>query len=178
MSFQHCRLRRISVSVSPLCLRTITMYAPISWIFCLDVLLLCISTSRYVRNGQYLKPSRATLEKCAYSFWFLVRLQPFSKIFFKFSWILQIFNLHIERMAVVRECNFSTGKILGKHFPEALVHTVHRTRAYGTRPMDSMDLCFRKTLSQNFPHAEIRHLRTFMFIVNIFAARKPAIFCS
>ena len=60
-------------------------------------------------------------------------------------------------MAAVRECNFRTGRILGKHFPEALVHTVQRTRACGTRPMDSMDLCFRKTLSQNSSRAEIRH---------------------
>ena len=63
-------------------------------------------------------------------------------------------------MAADRECNFSTGGILGKRFPEALVHTVHRTRAYGTRPMDSMDLCFRKTLSQNSSRAEIRHWST------------------
>ena len=35
-------------------------------------------------------------------------------------------------MATDRECNFRTGRILGKHFPEALVHTVHRTSAVGT----------------------------------------------
>ena len=62
-------------------------------------------------------------------------------------------------MATDRECNFRTGRILGKRFPEALVHTVHRTRACGTRPMDSMDLCFRKTLSDNSTHAEIRHFK-------------------
>ena len=58
-------------------------------------------------------------------------------------------------MAAVRECNFRTGGILGKHFPEALVHTVHRTSAAGTSPMDSMDEGFRKMLSQNSPRAEV-----------------------
>ena len=37
--------------------------------------------------------------------------------------------------------DFRTGRILGKHFPEAQVHTVHRTSAVGTSPMDSMDEC-------------------------------------
>ena len=59
-----------------------------------------------------------------------------------------------------RECNFRTGTILGKGFPEALVHTVHSTRAFGTRAVNSMHLCFRKTLSQNCPCAEIRHFCT------------------
>ena len=58
-------------------------------------------------------------------------------------------------MAAVRECNFRTGRILGKRFPEAQVHTVHRTSAAGTSPMDSMDECFRKTLSRNSPRAEV-----------------------
>ena len=58
-------------------------------------------------------------------------------------------------MAAVRECNFRTGRILGKRFPEAQVHTVHRTSAAGTSPMDSMDECFRKMLSQNSPRAEV-----------------------
>ena len=62
---------------------------------------------------------------------------------------------YFELMADVRECNFRTGRILGKHFPEALVHTVHRTRACSTRPMDSMDLCFRKTLPWNSTRAEV-----------------------
>ena len=81
---------------------------------------------------------------------------------------------NFERMADVRECNFRTGRILGQHFPEALVHTVHRTRAYGTRPMDSMDLCFRKTLSQNSPRAEIRHFflkswcQHIIFLIDLF----------
>ena len=51
--------------------------------------------------------------------------------------------------------DFSTGRILGKRFPEAQVHTVHRTSAAGTSPMDSMDECFRKTLSHNSARAEI-----------------------
>ena len=34
-------------------------------------------------------------------------------------------------MAADRECNFSTGGILGKRFPEAQVHTVNRTSAAG-----------------------------------------------
>ena len=58
-------------------------------------------------------------------------------------------------MADVRECNFRTGRILGKRFPEAQVHTVHRTSAAGTSPKDSMDECFRKTLSQHSPRAEV-----------------------
>ena len=51
--------------------------------------------------------------------------------------------------------DFRTGRILGKRFPEAQVHTVHRTSAAGTSPMDSMDECFRKMLSQNSPRAEV-----------------------
>ena len=51
--------------------------------------------------------------------------------------------------------DFRTGRILGKRFPEAQVHTVHRTSAVGTSPVDSMDECFRKTLSQNSPRAEV-----------------------
>ena len=51
--------------------------------------------------------------------------------------------------------DFSTGEISGKGFPDAQVHTVHRTSAVGTSPMDSMDECFRKTLSQNSPRAEV-----------------------
>ena len=30
-----------------------------------------------------------------------------------------------------RECNFAMGTILGKGFPQALVHTVHSTCAHG-----------------------------------------------
>ena len=56
--------------------------------------------------------------------------------------------------------DFRTERILGKRFPEALVHTVHRTRAFGTRPLDSMDLCFRKMLSQNSPRAEVAFSNT------------------
>ena len=62
---------------------------------------------------------------------------------------------HIEMSNFREMSDFRSGIILGKHFPEALVHTVHRTSACGTRPMDSMDLCFRKTLSQNSPRAEV-----------------------
>ena len=51
--------------------------------------------------------------------------------------------------------DFSMGRIPGKRFPEAQVHTVHRTSAVGTSPMDSMDECFRKMLSQNSPRAEV-----------------------
>ena len=51
--------------------------------------------------------------------------------------------------------DFRTGRILGKHFPEAQVHTVQRTSAEGTSPVDSMDECFRKKLSQNSPRTEV-----------------------
>ena len=51
--------------------------------------------------------------------------------------------------------DFSMGRILGKHFTEAQVHTVHRTSAAGMSPIDSMDECFRKMLSQNSPHADV-----------------------
>ena len=56
--------------------------------------------------------------------------------------------------------NFSMGTILGKDFPQALVHTVHSTCAFGTRAMNCMHLCLWKTLSQDCPHGEIRHLCT------------------
>ena len=44
-------------------------------------------------------------------------------------------------------------------FAQALVHTVHSTRAFGTRAMNCMHLCLCKTHSRDCPHAEIRHSR-------------------
>ena len=58
-------------------------------------------------------------------------------------------------MATDRKCNFRKGRMMGKRLPEPQVHTVHRTSAAGTSPMDSMDECFRKMLSQNSPRAEV-----------------------
>ena len=50
------------------------------------------------------------------------------------------------------------GTISGMGFAQALVHTVHSTRAFGTRAMNCMHLCLCKTHSRDCPHAEIRHL--------------------
>ena len=49
------------------------------------------------------------------------------------------------------------GTISGMGFAQALVHTVHSTRAFGTRAMNCMHLCLCKTHSRDCPHAEIRH---------------------
>ena len=54
--------------------------------------------------------------------WILQMFMNFTNVveFYRFSWILQILNFHIEWMATVRECNFRTGRILGKRFPNIL----------------------------------------------------------
>ena len=57
-----------------------------------------------------------------------IRPHEFDRFFLLFYKYLRII---FEQMAAVRECNFRTGRIPGKHFPEALVHTVHRTSAAG-----------------------------------------------
>ena len=38
---------------------------------------------------------------------------------------------YIINAITIRECNFAIGTILGKGFAQALVHTVHSTRAFG-----------------------------------------------
>ena len=48
------------------------------------------------------------------------------------------------------------GTILGKDFPQALVHTVHSMSAEGTSAMKCMHLCLWKTISQDCPYGKIR----------------------
>ena len=61
---------------------------------------------------------------------------------------------YIINSSTIREYNFAMETILVKGFAQALVHTVHSTRAFGTRDINSV---MSKIISQNCPHGEIRH---------------------
>ena len=75
--------------------------------------------------------------------------------FLLFPYVLLSCYHHLK--AKLGMSNFAMGTIMGKGFPQALVHTVHSTRAFVTCAMNCMHLCLWKTLSQDCPHGEIRH---------------------
>ena len=49
---------------------------------------------------------------------------------------------YIINASTIRECNFVMGTIiLGKGFAQAVVYTVHSTRAFGTCAINSVSTC-------------------------------------